>query len=192
MHDVKYVYAILAEMESSAKARGTGIARRSPQSIIHKIYEGHAVIALDGDVWAGFSYLQPWADGEYVSNSGLIVAPAYRHAGVARAIKQTVFALTRKLYPAAKIFSITTGPAVMAMNSRLGFEPVVYEALTKDEAFWDQCRQCVNYPILAGQGRKRCLCTAMMFSPGAAADRSNNQSTKLHACLNNQLQSVLV
>ena len=55
--DIKYVYSILKEMEASAKARGTGIAKRSPQSLCQKIYEGKAVLALahNGD-WAGFSY----------------------------------------------------------------------------------------------------------------------------------------
>ena len=212
-HDVKYVYEILAEMESSAKARGTGIARRSPQSICEKIFAGHAVIALDGTNWVGFSYLQPWGNDDYVSNSGLIVAPFYRHSGVAKAIKQTLFELSRTLYPEARIFSITTGPAVLSMNHDLGFEPVVYDSLTRDEAFWDQCKQCVNYPILASQGRKRCLCTAMLFTPPAkpetglevqpavrpalgpviASAPSTNQTKKstLRACLNNQLQPVL-
>src|SRR5258708_398267 len=95
--DVKYVYAILKEMESSAKLRGTGIAKRSPQSLCQKIYEGKAVIALagrtevdgpglGGEEWAGFSYIESWGDGEFVSNSGLIVNPAFRKGGVATAI----------------------------------------------------------------------------------------------------------
>jgi GNAT superfamily N-acetyltransferase len=167
--DVKYVYPIIEEMESSARARGTGIARRTPQSLCTKIYEGKAVIAFaaSGD-WAGFSYVEAWGAGEFASNSGLIVNPAYRNAGVATAIKQRVFALARALYPAAKIFSITTGAAILKMNHRLGFEPVTYSEITGDERFWDQCKACVNYPILQGQGRKRCLCTAMLFKPKAA------------------------
>jgi len=164
--DIKYVYPILEEMERSARARGTGIAKRTPQSLCKKIYEGKAVIAMapDGE-WAGFSYIESWSDGEYVSNSGLIVNPAYRNAGVATAIKQQVFALARKLYPAAKIFSITTGAAILKMNHRLGFEPVTYSEITGEDRFWEQCKACVNYPILESQGRKRCLCTAMLFRP---------------------------
>jgi hypothetical protein len=166
--DVKYVYPILEEMERSARARGTGIAKRTPQSLCKKIYEGKAVIAIaESGEWAGFSYIETWSDGEFVSNSGLIVNPAYRNAGVATAIKQEVFALARALYPAAKIFSITTGAAILKMNTRLGFEPVTYPEITGDERFWDQCKACVNYPILQGQERKRCLCTAMLFRPEA-------------------------
>ena len=165
--DVKYVYPILEEMERSARVRGTGIARRTPQSLCKKIYERKAVIALtaSGD-WAGFSYIETW-EGGFVSNSGLIVNPAYRGAGVARAIKERVFALSREQYPAASVFSITTGAAVMKMNHRLGFEPVTYDQITKDERFWDQCKQCVNYPILDSMGRTKCLCTAMLYKSSA-------------------------
>jgi len=140
-----------------------GIARRTPQSLCKKIYEGKAVIALtvSGD-WAGFSYIETW-EGGFVSNSGLIVNPAYRGAGVARAIKERVFALSCERYPAAAIFSITTGAAVMKMNHRLGFEPVTYDQITGDVAFWEQCKQCVNYPILESTGRTKCLCTAMLY-----------------------------
>src|SRR5579871_1219414 len=153
--DVKYVYPILEEMERSARARGTGIARRTPQSLCKKIYEGKAVIAVTGGgEWVGFSYIELW-EGGFVSNSGLIVNPAYRGGGVASAIKEKVFALSREKYPAASVFSITTGAAVMKMNHRLGFEPVTYEQITRDGRFWDQCRQCVNFGILEGTGRTK-------------------------------------
>ena len=176
--DVKYVYPILEEMERSARARGTGIARRTPQSLCTKIYEGKAVIAIaESGEWAGFSYIEIWSGGEFVSNSGLIVNPAYRNGGVATAIKQQVFALARALYPAAKIFSITTGAAILKMNTRLGFEPVTYSEITGDERFWDQCKACVNYPILQGQERKRCLCTAMLFRPETAPAEMRDRNT---------------
>jgi GNAT superfamily N-acetyltransferase len=167
--DVKFVYPILEEMERSARVRGTGIAKRKPQTLCQKIFDGKAVIAIapDGE-WAGFSYIDVYSGGEFVSNSGLIVNPAYRNAGVATAIKQEVFALARQLYPSAKIFSITTGAAILKMNTRLGFEPVTYDRITQDDRFWDQCKACVNYSILQGQGRKRCLCTAMMYDPSIA------------------------
>jgi GNAT superfamily N-acetyltransferase len=166
LSDIKYVYPILEEMERSAKARGTGIARRTPQSLCQKIYDGKAVIAMTaGGDWAGFSYIEVWSNGEFVSNSGLIVNPEYRNMGVARAIKQQIFDLARNLYPGAKIFSITTGAAIMKMNHRLGFEPVVYSAITRDEKFWNQCKHCVNYSILESNRREKCLCTAMLWSP---------------------------
>jgi len=163
--DVKYVYPIIEEMERSARARGTGIARRTPQSICRKIYEGKAVIAVSAEgEWMGFSYIEVW-EGGFVSNSGLIVNPMFRGAGVARAIKERVFALSRERYPAASVFSITTGAAVMKMNHRLGFEPVTYDQITRDERFWEQCRQCVNHGILESTGRTKCLCTAMLYRP---------------------------
>jgi len=167
--DVKYVYPILEEMERSAKVRGTGIAKRSPQSLCQKIYDGKAVIALavSGE-WAGFSYIESWGDGEFVSNSGLIVNPAYRGAGVARAIKRKIFTLSRERYPSAKIFSITTGAAVMKLNHDFGFQPVTYSEITRDVRFWDQCRHCVNHAILESQDTKHCLCTAMLYSPERA------------------------
>jgi hypothetical protein len=171
--DMKYVYPILEEMERSAKARGTGIARRTPQSLCKKIYEGKAVIAVaDDGNWAGFSYIEVWSDGEFVSNSGMIVNPAYRNAGVATAIKREVFLLARRSYPDANIFSITTGAAILKMNHRLGFEPVTYSDITGDERFWNQCRECINYPILESQERKRCLCTAMLFRSAKEEKRS--------------------
>ena len=168
--DVKYVYPILEEMERSAKARGTGIARRTPQSLCKKIYDGKAVIAIaDNGEWAGFSYIESWSNGEFVSNSGMIVNPAYRNRGVASLIKHSVFALARRRYPEAKIFSITTGAAIMKMNQRLGFEPVDYSNITRDERFWDQCKQCVNYSTLQRNRREKCFCTAMLFEPQEVA-----------------------
>ena len=166
LKDIKYVYPILEEMERSAKARGTGIAKRTPQSLCQKIYDGKAVIALSASgEWAGFSYIESWGDGEFVSNSGLIVNPAYRGAGVARAIKQKIFMLSRERYPYAKIFSITIGAAVMKLNHDFGFQPVTYSEITRDVRFWDQCRHCVNHAILESQDRKHCLCTAMVYYP---------------------------
>jgi hypothetical protein len=162
--DVKYVYPILEEMERSARARGTGIARRTPQSLCRKIYEGKAVIAVTVEgSWAGFSYVEVWDGGAFVSNSGLIVNPAFRGAGVATDIKKRVFDLSRERYPRAAVFSITTGSAVMKMNHKLGFAPVTYGEITTDDHFWDQCKQCVNYPILESTGRRMCLCTAMLY-----------------------------
>ena len=143
-----YAKTITDEMESSAKARGTGIAKRSPEYIEQKIDEGKAVIALTNTgEWVGFCYIETW-EGEYVANSGLIVSPEYRKSGVAKAIKQRVFALSREQYPEAKIFGLTTGLAVMKINSDLGYEPVTYSELTQDEKFWAGCKSCVNYEIL--------------------------------------------
>ncbi|MFT3676459.1 MAG: GNAT family N-acetyltransferase [Chitinophagaceae bacterium] len=164
--DKKYSTLITEEMESSAKARGTGIAKRSPSYIDEKIDEGKAVIALTrGGEWVGFCYIETWSHGEYVANSGLIVAPAFRKSGVAKSIKQKIFNLSRQKYPEAKIFGLTTGLAVMKINSDLGYEPVTYSELTQDDAFWAGCKSCVNYEILMSKDRKNCMCTAMLFDP---------------------------
>lgn len=161
-----YAEEICNEMEASAKARGTGIAKRTPEYIRQKMLEGKAVIALSSNgAWAGFCYIETWSHGQYVANSGLIVAPDFRKSGLATAIKKKIFELSRTKYPNAKIFGLTTGLAVMKINSELGYEPVTYSELTQDEAFWKGCESCVNHAILQNKERKNCLCTAMLFDP---------------------------
>lgn len=153
-------------MESSAMARGTGIAKRSPEYIAEKMREGKAVVAHTKDgVWVGFCYIETWSHGEYVANSGLIVSPEYRKSGIAKRIKECTFALSREKYPNAKLFGLTTGLAVMKINSDLGYEPVTYSELTQDEAFWAGCKSCVNFDILTSKERKNCMCTAMLYDP---------------------------
>jgi hypothetical protein len=161
-----FALLICNEMESSAMARGTGIAKRSPEYIQEKMREGKAVIAFTKEgVWAGFCYIETWSHGEYVANSGLIVASAFRKSGLARQIKKKIFELSRQKYPEAKIFGLTTGLAVMKINSELGYEPVTYSELTQDEAFWAGCKSCVNFEILMSKERKNCMCTAMLYDP---------------------------
>lgn len=161
-----YAETITAEMERSAQARGTGIAKRSPEYIKTKMREGKAVIALAKDgTWAGFCYIEAWGHGKFVANSGLIVSPEFRKSGLAREIKKEVFKLSRKKYPDAKIFGLTTGAAVMKINSELGYYPVSYSDLTTDDEFWKGCQSCVNYDILMSKNRSNCLCTAMLYEP---------------------------
>lgn len=173
---LSFAQIICDEMASSAKARGTGIAKRSPEYIQLKMREGKAVIAFNQDgIWAGFCYIETWGHGEYVANSGLIVSPNFRKGGLAKMIKRKIFDLSRQKYPEAKIFGLTTGLAVMKINSELGYEPVTYSELTQDEAFWAGCKSCVNYEILMSKERKNCLCTAMLFDP---KDHYQPQETK--------------
>lgn len=167
--DKHYAETITHEMEESAKARGTGIAKRSSEYIMKKMEEGKAVIAVTQEgIWVGFCYIEAWEHGKYVANSGLIVAPAFRKTGVATEIKSKVFNLSREKYPTSKIFGLTTGLAVMKINSDLGYEPVTYSELTNDEEFWKGCKSCVNYEILVSKERKNCMCTAMLFDPAEA------------------------
>jgi len=171
-----YASIICDEMESSAKARGTGIAKRSPEYLEKKMLEGKAVIAFTQTMeWAGFCYIETWSHGNYVANSGLIVAPVFRKDGLAKLIKAKIFELSREKYPDAKIFGLTTGLAVMKINSDLGYEPVTYSELTQDEAFWKGCQSCVNFEILKSKDRKNCLCTAMLYNPD---DKRNKNEKK--------------
>ena len=188
--DKPFSTVITAEMEASAKARGTGIAKRSPEYLSQKMEEGKAVIAHtpEGE-WVGFCYIETWSHGEYVANSGLIVAPAYRKTGVAKAIKQRIFALSREKYPDAKLFGLTTGLAVMKINSDLGYEPVTYSELSQDEAFWAGCKSCVNHDILMAKERKNCLCTAMLFDP---KDHFEPEETREHFSKNQNVYKRLL
>lgn len=161
-----YARQICDEMEASAKVRGTGIAKREPSFIEAKMQEGKAVIALTSEgEWAGFCYIESWTGGEYVANSGLIVSPKFREYGLATAIKTRIFKLSRRRFPKAKIFGLTTSRAVMKINSELGYQPVTYSELTADETFWAGCQSCVNFKILTEKERKNCLCTAMLYDP---------------------------
>ncbi len=162
----KYAKEICDEMAESAKARGTGIAKRSPEYVKAKIEEGKAVIALHKDGrWAGFSYIESWGHDRFVANSGLIISPEFRKIGLAKAIKIKTFELSREKFPEAKLFGLTTGLAVMKINSDIGYRPVTYSELTDDDAFWSGCKSCVNFEILNMKERKNCLCTAMIFDP---------------------------
>lgn len=178
--DKHYAETITAEMAESAKARGTGIAKRSPEYIQKKMDEGKAVIAVTPEgTWVGFCYIEAWEHEKYVANSGLIVSPPFRKTGVATAIKRKIFELSRQRYPQAKLFGLTTGLAVMKINSDLGYEPVTYSELTTDEEFWKGCRSCVNYEILMSKERKNCMCTAMLFDPAEAAAKAQAQPVQV-------------
>jgi len=196
--DVHYSKTITDEMEASAKARGTGIAKRSPEYVAQKMEEGKAVIAVTPDgSWVGFCYIEAWGHDQFVANSGLIVAPAFRKSGVAKQIKKRIFDLSREKYPDSKIFGLTTGLAVMKINSELGYEPVTYSELTDDDQFWAGCKSCVNYETLMSKDRKNCFCTAMLYDPAdhyepeeTAADF--NQHSKLYERFMNVKKSRLL
>lgn len=172
-----YVDTILDTIAIAAKVRGTGIAKRSPEYITQKMKEGKAIIALNGTEFAGFCYIETWGDKKFVANSGLIVVDKFRGAGLAKRIKKMAFELSRKRYPDAKIFGLTTGLAVMKINSELGYKPVTFSELTDDESFWKGCQSCVNYDILQRTGRKHCLCTGMLYDPNK--EKKTSAASKL-------------
>ena len=161
----KYVDFILKTIEDAAKVRGTGIAKRTHEYLTTKMKEAKAVIALSGDKFAGFSYIETWGNKQYVTTSGLIVHPDFRGLGLAKRIKDMTFTLARTRWPHAKIFSLTSGAAVMAMNTHVGYKLVTFVDLTDDEAFWRGCEGCINVDVLKRTDRKYCICTGMLYDP---------------------------
>ena len=168
-HEI-YVDKILHTIKEAAKVRGTGIAERTHEYLATKIREGKAIIALDGEEFAGFTYIESWGNRQYVATSGLIVHPNYRSLGLAKRIKAASFRLARLRWPKAKLFSLTSGAAVMKMNTELGYVPVTFNELTDDDAFWKGCEGCVNHDILVAKNRKFCICTAMLYDPADHED----------------------
>ena len=190
---LKYAEAICQEIYVSSLERKTGIANRTPEYIKEKMLAGKAVIALafpegqDGasenasadapenasaqapetaePQFAGFSYIESWGGKSFVATSGLIVAHAFRGMGIAKKIKEQTFLLSRRLFPDAKIFSITTGAAVMKMNYEFGFRPVPFSELTDDPEFWKGCEGCRHFDILKSHDYKMCICTGLLYDP---------------------------
>lgn len=163
--DEKYVDIILETIRDAARKRGTGIAERTHEYLATKMRESKAILALCGDKFAGFSYIETWGNKHYVTTSGLIVHPDFLGQGIAKRIKDYTFTLARVRWPKAKIFSLTSGDAVMKMNTRLGYVPVSYNQLTDDDAFWRGCEGCCNHDILMAKERKFCICTGMLYDP---------------------------
>ncbi|MBN1821027.1 MAG: GNAT family N-acetyltransferase [Prolixibacteraceae bacterium] len=162
---ISYIDTINQTIEDASHERGTGIAKRSYEYLKSKIEDGKAIIATNNGRFAGFCYIETWGHGRFVANSGLIVSPEFRGVGLAKDIKKKAFELSRKRFPDAKIFGLTTGLAVMKINHELGYRPVTFSELTDDDAFWQGCSGCVNYDILMRTGRSKCLCTGMLYNP---------------------------
>ena len=178
IHDLHFASAIIEEIASSAKARGSGIARRTEAYIHEKMLDGKAVIAVTpANEWVGFIYMDIWDKGNYISHCGLIVAPPFRRLGVATRLKEKIFELSRTRFPDAKIFGITTTLATMRINSKLGLQPVTFSEIVQEEEFWNKCKSCVHYPDLRNAGFKNCFCTAMMFDPRYDDPVATHQTT---------------
>ncbi len=179
-----YVDTILETIRIAARVRGTGIAERTHEYVVQKMKEGKAIIALAGDEFAGFSYIESWGNKQYVATSGLIVVEKFRGQGLAKRIKEAAFTLARLRWPKAKIFSLTSGAAVMKMNTELGYVPVTFNELTDDDAFWRGCEGCINHDILLAKERKFCICTALLYDP---ADPRNIRREELKKQQNNNI-----
>ncbi len=166
-------------IETAARERGTGIAKRDPEYIKMKMREGKAVIAFKENIIAGFCYIETWEEKKYVVNSGLIVNPLFRGYGLAKSIKTKAFELSQKKYPGVKLFGITTSLAVMKINSQLGYKPVTFSELTKDEAFWKGCQSCPNFDILTRNERRNCLCTGMLYDPSKEVIKNGERKKRV-------------
>ncbi len=188
----KYAQAISDTITESAKVRGTGIAQRTPEYIIKRLENGNAVIALDGDRFAGFCYIEVWGNKDFVANSGLIVHPDYRGRGLAKKIKEAIFQLSREKFPNAKIFGITTGLPVMKMNYTLGYKPVTFSELTDDPDFWKGCQTCKNFDILTRTERKMCLCTGMLYDPSQESEEKERLNSKAFSRLKRIKESLFL
>jgi len=163
--DVKYAQEISDFIEKASKVEGTGIAKRTPEYIKEKILQGKAVIAFVNEKPVGFCYIETWQHDKFIANSGLVVDPEYRNAGLAKEIKKKAFELSLEKYPGAKIFGLTTSLAVMKINTELGYHPVTFSELTDDDKFWQGCTSCAYYDILVRTKRKNCLCSGMLYKP---------------------------
>lgn len=172
---LSYVKDINDAIDVAAQARGTGIARRTDEYITAKIRDGKAIIALNREEFVGFCYIESWGHQKFVANSGLIVKEAYRGLGIAKRIKKAAFDLSRRRFPDAKLFGLTTGEQVMRINTSLGYVPVTFAKLTDDEEFWKGCQSCVNYDILLRTNMTKCLCTGMVYDPEAVEKREGKK-----------------
>lgn len=162
----RFAQAICDEMAESAKARGTGIAKRTADYVSRKMREGKAVIAFHKDgTWAGFSYIESWGHGGYVANSGLIINPKFRKLGLAESDQDQDVLLVAEEVPGLETVRPDDRSGGDEDQLRAGLPAVTYSELTDDDQFWVGCQSCVNYPILQSKQRKNCLCTAMLFDP---------------------------
>ena len=190
-----YADIICKTIEEAAQVRGTGIAKRKHDYIITKMKNGNAVIALDGVHFAGFCYIESWSHDKFVANSGLIVHPDYRNQGLAKKIKKVVFEHSITKFPNSKVFSITTGLAVMKINSDLGYKPVTFSELTDDQSFWKGCQTCKNFDVLTRTEQKMCLCTGMLYDPSKKEEskkKEHNYDKKVWTRLKNIKQSMFL
>ncbi len=162
---IPYIKDILDAIYEASLVPGNSIVMRDPDYLAQKMQEGKAVIALKGEEFAGFCYLECWQNEEFVANSGLIVKPEFRGQGLATRIKQRIFEVCREMFPKACVFGITKQPKVARMNEKMGFKRVDYTELTTDPKFWKGCDTCRHYDELLANNGRSCHCIAMLYKP---------------------------
>ena len=173
----QYAVSICEMMKQAAQVRGTGIAKRTPDYIKKKMESLDSVIAIHDGIAIGFCYIETWENKKYVANSGLIVHADYRKVGLAKEIKKKIFELSKKKYPDSILFGITTSMAVMKINTELGYKPVTFSELPKDEIFWNACKSCANYDVLTRTNKTMCLCTGMIND--SKLNKKENKAKKI-------------
>lgn len=151
--------------EQVTNEKSIGINLKKGQYIGEKIIKGDAIIATKQGRLAGFCYLRNRNNDDYVSISGIVVVPQFRRLGLAKMMIEEIFQVARKKYPKAKLFSLTTSPEVMRINSIHGYKTVNYSKLSTSNKFWAECSDCLNYNFLQKNNNTRCLCSAMLFNP---------------------------
>ncbi len=154
-------------MTTSALKRKVNVVPRTPEFIKDKMNNELAVIALNpqNGEWVGFCYIEVWQHGKYVANSGLIVSPKYRGLGVSRDIKIKIFEQSRWKFPEAKLFSLTTSPAVIHVNNSLGYKVTPFAELLSDVLFSNGGNSWVNYIELMQNESSGHSYVAMTFTP---------------------------
>lgn len=157
-------YAAAAARLIRDAAREHDVAPRSVGLLRDKIEHGRAALALRGKELVGFGFFSEWEGGKFVSHSGLVVKDDLRGKGVGQRLKTALFRASSRLFPDATTMSLTTSPAVEAMNRALGYVRVPLSRLTKDEEFWNGCRTCRNFARVRRQGVK-CCCFGMIKKP---------------------------
>jgi len=159
--------AALAEQAArliASAAEEHDLARRSPAWLAQKLATGRAAVALAAGELVGFGCWSDWEGGLWVSHSALVVRPDLRGRGLGRQLKEVLLLSSRAAFPRARILSLTTSPAVRALNRSLGFRDAPLEELTQDPAFWAGCESCRNAAAARAAGR-RCCCDGMVLGP---------------------------
>jgi len=174
--------------EQATNEKSIGLNLKKGHYIGERLIKGDAIIATKQGRLAGFCYLRKRDDKDLLSISGIVVVPQFRNLGLAKVMIREAFELVRKKYPNAKLFSLTTSPEVMTVNSLHGYKPINYNKLSTSESFWEECSECPNYHFLKRNNNNRCLCTAMLFNPFSFNIEDelelNDQAVKKNAKMN--------
>lgn len=164
--DAQWASVISNLIEEGQKNRGIGRGKRPEAYLAQKLAAGLAIVAFDfEDQIIGFCYLETYEQARFVAHGGLIVKSEWRNSHLGRQLKESLFKLSRELFPEAIIFGITTNGAVMKINHSLGYTAVPFSEIPQGDEFWRGCSSCPKHSILESHSRKFCLCTAMVHRP---------------------------